>query len=142
MSTVSLPVTRPNGRALLVGTADCRTRPLAVLREMGINCVEFDDPYSAALELVRRTNLYGAVVLSLQGLYCEELSFITTIRNRYSSVEIWLTDTDGRQATLAEAMGLGADGLLGEDGLHRLALAAPQPAAQVWRSHPADIRSK
>ncbi|MBC8105530.1 MAG: hypothetical protein H7Z14_02980 [Anaerolineae bacterium] len=36
-------------------------------------------------------------------------------------IEIWLTQTDGRTAALVEAMRLGADGLLAEDGtLHRM----------------------
>ncbi len=48
---------------------------------------------------------------------------------RLAKVEIWITHTDGRQASLAEAMRLGADGLLSEDGLHRVALNATLEAA-------------
>ena len=38
-------------------------------------------------------------------------------------MDVWLTQTDGRHAALADAMRLGADGLLSEDGLHRTAVA-------------------
>ena len=40
-------------------------------------------------------------------------------------MEIWLTQTEGRMAALAEGMRLGADGLVAEDGsLHRMAAPA------------------
>jgi hypothetical protein len=123
MSSVSLPVTRPTGRALLVGGIDCRQRPLALLQDIGFICVEADDPYSAMVELSRRPQAYRAMVLSLQSVYREELSLIATVKGRFPQVEIWLTDTDGRQASLADAMRHGADGLLGNDGLHRVAMA-------------------
>src|SRR5207249_4385855 len=50
---------------------------------------------------------------------------IATLKRRLPHVDIWLAHIDARQAALAEAMRLGADGLLGEDGmLHRMAVAA------------------
>jgi len=134
MSSVSLPVTRPTGRALLVGGVDCRQRPLALLQDIGYVCVEADDPYSAMVELSRRPQAYRAMVLSLQSVYREELSLIATIKTRFPQVEIWLTDTDGRQASLADAMCLGADGLLGNDGLHRVAMAASAETESPGRS--------
>ena len=44
------------------------------------------------------------------------------VKRRYPHVEVWLAHTDGRQAALAESMSLGADGLLDDDGLHRVAM--------------------
>jgi hypothetical protein len=84
-------------------------------------------------ELCRRPLVYRALILSLQSLYREELPLVVAIKRRFPHVEIWLTQTDGRQATLAEAMRQGADGLLDEEGLHRTATGAPnsEPAAPI-----------
>jgi len=79
------------------------------------------------VHLCKRPLFYSAIILSLNSLYREELSVIASIRRRFSHVDIWLSDTDGRQAALAEAMRLGADGLFAEDGLHRIAGGAPAP---------------
>jgi hypothetical protein len=92
------------------------------LARLGYGCGEADDPYAAMAELCRRPLVYRAMILSLSGLYREELSIISAVKRRYPHVELWLAHTDGRQAALAEAMGLGADGLLDEDGLHRIAM--------------------
>jgi hypothetical protein len=119
MSGVSLPVSRPVGRALIVGSPTNRTLPLSTLQRLGFTCAETDDPYGAMLELCRRPLVYRAVILSLASLYREELQIIATIKRRMPHVEIWLTHIEARQASLAEAMRLGADGLLAEDGLHR-----------------------
>lgn len=119
MSGVSLPVTRPVGRALVVGTPSTRTEPLSILQRLGLTCAETDDPYAAMVELCRRPLVYRAVILSLSSLYREELQIIATIKRRMPHIEVWLTHIEARQASLAEAMRLGADGLLAEDGLHR-----------------------
>ena len=137
MSGVSLPVNRPIGRALVVGAASARAHPAEVLRRhYGFECAEADDPYAAVLELCRRKTVYNAIILSLSSLYREELGVIATVKRRFPHLEVWLTHTDGRQAALAEAMRLGADGLLGDDGLHRIApMAAPsvsEPAVQLY----------
>ena len=124
MSGVSFPVNRPAGRALIVGTASTRTQPLATLQRLGFTCAETDDPYHAMLELCRRPMVYRAMILSLTGLYREELQVVAATKRRFPHVEIWLTHIDGRQASLAEAMRLGADGLLADDGLHRTAAGA------------------
>jgi len=124
MSGVSFPVNRPAGRALIVGTASSRTQPLGVLQRLGFTCAETDDPYHAMLELARRPMVYRAMVLSLTGLYREELQIIAATKRRFPHVEVWLTHIEGRQASLAEAMRLGADGLLADDGLHRTAAGA------------------
>ncbi|HEV2295295.1 MAG TPA: hypothetical protein VGR35_15695 [Tepidisphaeraceae bacterium] len=124
MSGVSFPVNRPAGRALIVGTASSRSQPLGVLQRLGFTCAETDDPYYAMLELSRRPMVYRALILSLTGLYKEELQLIAAAKRRFPHVEVWLTHLEGRQAALAEAMRLGADGLLADDGLHRTAAGA------------------
>jgi len=131
MSAVSLPVTRPIGRALIVASATSRAQPAAVLRQLGYTCVESDDPYSAMLEICRRPLVYRAIILSLTSLYKEELAIVQTIKQRFPHVEVWLTQTDGRQAGLAEAMRMGADGLLSEDGLHRIAMTVSAESSVV-----------
>jgi hypothetical protein len=134
MSGVSLPVNRPMGRALVVGSAANRGQPVEILQRLySFDCAQADDPYSAMLELCRRKVVYSAMVLSLASLYREELGIIGTVKRRFPHLEVWLTHTDGRQAALAEAMRLGADGLLGEDGLHRIA-----PTTTVHEPRPLD----
>src|SRR5688500_9008434 len=124
MSGVSFPVNRPAGRALIVGTPSTRAQPLGILQRLGFTCAETDEPYHAMLELARRPMVYRAMILSLTGLYKEELQVIAATKRRFPHVEVWLTHIEGRQATLAEAMRLGADGLLADDGLHRTAAGA------------------
>ena len=133
MSGVSIPVTRPSGRALIVASAAARAELLETVERLGYGAAEVDDPYSAIAELCRRPLAYRAMVISLGGLYREELTAIATIKRRFPHVEIWLTHTDGRQAALADAMRHGADGLLSDEGLHRIAVAGaaePVPAAR------------
>src|SRR3954469_16762079 len=122
MSGVSLPVNRPSGRAIVVGSAGCRGAAVQTLRGLGYQTIEADDPYSAAAELSRRSMTYRAMILCLNSLYREELSFVASIKRRYPHIDIWLSQTDGRAAALAEALRLGADGLLSEDGPHRFAM--------------------
>jgi hypothetical protein len=125
MSGVSLPVTRPPGRALIVGQPAFRAAPEMALRNRGYLCTEVDEPYDAMVHLCRRPLFYSAIIFSLNSLYREELGIISSIKRRFSHVDVWLSDTDGRQAALAEAMRLGADGLVADDGLHRIA-AVPE----------------
>ena len=125
MSGMSLPVNRPTGHALLVAGAGNRARPLEILRELGFGATEVEDPYAAMTELCRRPLVYRAVILSLASLYREELAMVSAVKTRFPHVELWLAHTDGRQGILAEAMRLGADGLLADDGLHRLASSTP-----------------
>jgi hypothetical protein len=130
MSGVSLPVTRPIGRAIIVGHPSCRTAPSAALSRLGFVCTESDHPYDGMLQLCRRPLFYSAMILCLHSLYREELALIASIKRRFTHVEIWLADTDGRQAALAEAMRLGADGLVDDEGLHRIGAATiPPPVA-------------
>jgi hypothetical protein len=132
MSAVSLPVTRPSGFALLVGNPTSRTEPLAILSDLGYGCDEADDPYSAFVELCQRPLAFNTVILSLASIYREELLIIPAIRRRFPHLDVWLTQTDGRHSAMAEAIRLGADGLLSEDGMHRIAL--PPAATDVGGS--------
>lgn len=124
MAGVSMPVTRPTGRALIIGLPSCRTAPLNTLQRMGFTCAEIDDPYSAMAELCRRPLVYRAIILSLASMYREEMAIIQSVKRRWPHIDVWLTQTDGRHAALADAMRLGADGLLSDDGLHRTAIAS------------------
>jgi hypothetical protein len=130
MSGVSLPVTRPIGRALVVAAASARAEILKTLAQPGFECAEADEPYAAFVELCNHRLAYHALVISLASLYREELSIITAVKHRLPHIDIWLTQTDGRQAALAEGVRLGADGLLAEDGLHRI---APEAGAAPLR---------
>lgn len=112
---------RCQGRALVIGQAAFRAGPVAVLHRRGYSSTEVDEPYEAMVQLCKRPLFYSAVVLSLNSLYREELAVIACIKRRFSHIDIWLSDTDGRQAALAEAMRHGADGLFADDGLHRVA---------------------
>ena len=140
MSGVSLPVTRPIGRALVVAAASARAEILKTLTHLGFECAQADEPYAAFVELCNHRLAYHALVISLASLYREELSIITSVKQRLPHIDIWLTQTDGRQAALAEGVRLGADGLLAEDGLHRIApetSTAPlrMPAKTVAAAH-------
>jgi len=136
---------RSPGRALIVGRPPFREAPAAALQRRGYSCTEVDEPYDAMVNLCKRPLFFSAIILSLNSLYREELSIIASIRRRFSHVDIWLSDTDGRQAALAEAMRLGADGLFADDGLHRvsgdspvphIASAADNPMSDLAESHP------
>jgi hypothetical protein len=94
---------------------------------MGFACTEVDDPYEAMVHLCRRPLFYSTVILSLNSFFREELAMIASLKLRFSHIEVWLTDTDGRQAALAEAMRQGADGLVAQDGLHRMGSTAMAP---------------
>jgi len=131
MTAVSVPINRPAGRALLIASNACQVQPAGQLQQLGYECAPTSDPYAAMLEICRRPLVYRAIVISLQSVYREELQVIWTLKQRYPHLEIFLTQTDGRQAALAEAMRFGADGLLAEDGLHRLSESNPQSFAPL-----------
>jgi hypothetical protein len=115
MAGVSFPVSRSAGEALVVASPAARSQVVATLATLGIASSAFDDPYAAMADLCRRPLVFRAVILSLAGVYTEELEIISAIKRRYSS--------------LAEAMRLGADGLLADDGLHRIAAPTAPPAS-------------
>jgi hypothetical protein len=139
MSGVSLPVTRPPGRALIVGQPAFRSAPMKALLGRGYECIEVDEPYDAMVLLCQRPMFFSAVVFSLNSLYREELSIIGSLKRRFGHIDIWLSDTDGRQAALAEAMRCGADGLVADDGLHRVATGAAAMPTVAGESEPAPI---
>jgi hypothetical protein len=113
---------------MIVGSAACRAEHANLLRQQGFACQEADDPYQAMFELTRPAAVYRALVLSLSSLYREELQMIGVVKRTLPGVEIWLTNTEGRVAAMAEAMRLGADGVLAVDGFHRT--SSPTPADQ------------
>lgn len=141
MSGASVPVSRPVGRAMIIGNPDCRAAPRATLGGIGYQCAEVDDPYAAMAEICRRPLVYRALIISLNSLFREELPLVETIKRRFPHIEIWLTDTDGRQAALAEALSLGADGLIADDGLHRIGTGQPlqRPAMTPIAPPPQEI---
>lgn len=118
MLTASVNLSKPAGHALIVAGEASRAGSRRALGKLGYDIDERDDPYAAMLELCRRPLVFRAVILSLQSLYRDELTMISTIRRRFPHISIWLTNTDGRQAALAEAMRLGAEALLSDDGVH------------------------
>src|SRR5436190_24241770 len=121
MSVVSLPVTRPAGRMLIIANQAMQTQPMQTLQQLGLECHAVSDPYSAMAELLAAKANFRGVVLSLQSLYREEIALVRTLKRRLPHLEVWLAHTDNRQAALAEAMRFGADGLLGDEGHHRIA---------------------
>jgi hypothetical protein len=139
-----MPVNRPIGRALIVGSPSTRSSALAILQRHGYTCAECDDPYAAMAEICRRPLVYRAVIISLAGVYKEELAMLDSVKRRFPHIEMWLTNTDGRQALLTEAIRLGADGLVADDGLHRLAVSAaplpPMPAEEIANVTPDEAR--
>jgi hypothetical protein len=157
MSGANSTASRHTARALVVGNAALRSPVVSALAAQQISAFESDDPYVAMAELCRRPLLYKAIVLSLQSLYREELAMIPAIKRSYRHLEVWVCDIDGRSAALAEAMRLGVDGLLGEEGLHRIGgdrgpgaggsnssggSPAPQPLnGHIATSHSADAPS-
>lgn len=120
ISGVDLPVSRPVGRALLVASPAGRGETLDLLDRLGFECATADDPYDGIRQLASADHPFSALILGLASLYREELNMIAACKRRFPAVEVWLTQTDGRQGALVDAMRLGADGLLAEDGLHRL----------------------
>jgi DNA-binding NarL/FixJ family response regulator len=108
---------------LIIANPAMQTQPLHILQRLGFEAIGVADPYTAMAELLSAKEEYRGCVLSLQSVYREEISMIGALKRRLPELEIWLSHTDGRQSTLAEAMRLGADGLLGEEGLHRIAMS-------------------
>lgn len=134
-------VAKSAGHAMIVGGEGCRLQPRQVLQAIGYETDERDNPYAALQELCRRPLVYRALVLSLQSLYREELAIITTVRQRFPHVSVWLAHTDGRHAALVEAMRLGAEALVSVNGLHSLGDEAehPQPPRPMsFRPVPAE----
>ncbi|MGD0388120.1 MAG: hypothetical protein ABSC42_04110 [Tepidisphaeraceae bacterium] len=137
MTGPSSQTSRPQGRALIVGQPAYRGGPAASLHRRGFVSTEVDEPYEAMVQLCKHPLFFSTIVLSLNSLYREELPIIACIKRRFSHIDIWLSDTDGRQAALAEAMRQGADGLFADDGLHRIAPGSPVSASEIGFPPPA-----
>src|SRR5206468_5521173 len=52
-----------------------------------ILCAEQDDPYAAMAELGRRPLVYRAMILSLNGLYREELPLVRAVKRHWPHIE-------------------------------------------------------
>ena len=139
--TTSRPIT-PGGpltgryarRALVIAAEPSQAHAKELLVRLEFDCEMWEDPYSATLELLRRPMVFRAVVLSLQGIYREELAMIKTLRHRLPRLDVFVIQIEGREASLADAMKLGATGIIAEDGLHRLIdlePAADRPQVQL-----------
>ena len=111
---------KPAGRAMIVGVASAGVRAQQVMHEAGYEVESVESPYAAMLELCRRPLVYRTLVLSLQGLYRDELAIIAAVRRRFPHVSVWVSNTDGRQSALAEAMRLGAEAIVADDAIHPL----------------------
>ena len=114
-----------SGQALALVASASATDLTEELTRLGYRVTAIDDPYAAMVELLDRPLVYRALVVSLPALYREELSIIRAVRSRLPHVDVLLDHTDGRHAALAEAMRLGATGLLSEEAIHRLADVEP-----------------
>jgi hypothetical protein len=136
MSGMSIAGTRPLGRAMIVGAASCRAQSLGVMQGLGYDCAEVEDVYGAMLELCRRPLVYRSMILALASVYREELGVIAVVKKRFPHVDVYVSATEGRQSALAEAMRLGADGLVAEDGLHRTAVPPVRPVAGAGEKGP------
>src|SRR6478735_5021471 len=106
MPVVSLPVTRPAGRAMLVANPALQTQPMQLLHQLGFECQVTSDPYAAMAELCAASASFRAVIVSLQSFYREEIGMIGAVKRRFPHLDLWLTHTDGRAAAMAEAMRL------------------------------------
>lgn len=138
MSTATVQLPKPAAHALIVAGSGTAWHPSLSLSELGYTSQEHDDPYSAMLELCRRPLVYRVLVLSLQKIYRDELAIVAAVRRRFPHVSVWLCDTDGRSSALAEAMRLGAEALIAEDGLHPFNddVAPPTPKPTQFRPVP------
>jgi hypothetical protein len=102
---------------------------LAMVNAAGVTPTLVGDPYAAMLVLAS-TGGARAVVLGLGGLFREELPVISAIKAEFAGVVVLLADGEGRAAMSAEAMRLGADGVLsGETLTAAMGSGAPVEAA-------------
>jgi hypothetical protein len=124
-------LSRSAGRALVVGSAACRAQARVGLARTPYEFAAAEEAYSAALELCRRPLAYRVVVLCLNSIYREELALISMIKRRLRHIDVYVSQTEGRQTAYAEAMRIGADGTLADDGLHRAAAGAPSHSSPI-----------
>lgn len=132
----------PNGRVLVVGSPACRAHARTALARLPFEFAAVDDPYAAAMELARRPLAYRAVVLCLNSVFREELGLITLIKQQMRHMDVYLSQTDGRQAAIVDATRRGADGILGDDGLHRFDGPTARDAARMQPIEPSAQRGE
>lgn len=132
----------PNGRVLVVGAPACRAHARTALARLPFEFAAVDDPYAAAMELSRRPLAYRAVVLCLNSVFREELGLITLIKQQIRHVDVYLSQTDGRQAAIVDATRRGADGILGDDGLHRFDGPSSRDSARLQPIEPSPPRNE
>jgi hypothetical protein len=117
----------PVKQVLFICSPASRSQARRELQRLGFTCAEFDDPYAAIVELARRPGDFAAAVVSLASLYGEELAIVAAITQRFPGIDVFLAHADERRDMAAEAIRLGATGILGNQGIRRLA-AAPNVA--------------
>jgi hypothetical protein len=114
-------------RAVVVASQASQTELRTALEGLGFEPTCFDDPYGAFAHALTHAVGLRAFVVSLQGLYREELSVLASVRDRLPHVDRIVAHTQARQTTLAEAVRCGAVTLLDDQGLHPLSPDAPAP---------------
>jgi hypothetical protein len=151
IATADPPISpRSPRQLLLIGPGSVAEELAPAASQAGFEVHALDDPYLAMAEVCRRPLVFSAVAVCLSAVYREELQLIRTLRHRLPHVEVLLCHTDGRQAAMADALRLGATGLLGEEGILRLvehpeapasppaAVAAPAQPAMPGQTLPTD----
>ena len=137
------PTTAPakpaaGGRALVVAHADAHEDAQRLLAAAGLEAEAVLNPYEAMLELLRRPMVYRALVVSLPGLFRRELPVIAAVARHLPHVARFVCHADGRAAALAEAMRLGATGVLDDEGLHELTSTHAPPEHKASKSEDMD----
>lgn len=125
----------PAGHALLICLPRSEEGLKAQMMELGFDVSTVDNPYAALVELLDRPLVYRSIVISLAATYREELSLIKTIRNKLPQIDVLVAHLDGRAAAMAEALRMGATGILDDKDVHRL----PDTAATTPPNTPAPI---
>ncbi len=125
---------------MIVGAESLRAHSKEMLATLGYDVDTHDDPYAAMLDLCRRPLVYRVLVLSLQGMYRDELAIINSVRKRFPHVAIWLANTDGRQAALAECIRMGAEAVISEEGIHSMTDTLASPALPPTQFRPAPMQ--
>ncbi len=135
MSVVNVPIIQPGAHALIIGAQESRNQPQLVLEHHGFDCAFADDPYAGMAELSRKSAVIRAVAICLNGLYREELMLVSVIKHRWPHIEVFLAHVDGRQSAMSEALQLGADGLLTDGELQRLAPARSNDRSKLMAAN-------
>ena len=129
-----VPKAASAGRAVVVCGDEVRPQTLAALSALGYDAKSAADPFDAAARLAA-DEATAALVLSFAAMHPEELALIAAVKRRRPMVDVVVCDVDGRGASFAEAVRLGADALLADGQLHRI--TPPRPAdPPIYRDKP------